>query len=196
MNEITASEVMSKQALKAILIVITGIMTIILAILMSIAFEFGIVGNLVMSWLLTTAYALFGFFLIDPAVKINPIRVVEKPVIHEVVQVVEKPVLREIQIPMENRIIEVVDRPVIKEVPYPVEVEKRVIRYIERKHRQKKLNIPKFKFIGSTEARTFHKRTCRFSKLIKKKYKAHSNTKMFFKRKHYHACESCIKKKK
>ena len=178
----------ARQRERAAVAIIVGLMVIVSAVLMSIIFEFGIVGNLVMSWILTAAYAIFAFFLIEPVINVNPVRTIEKPVIQEVVRVIERP----IQIPMENRVIEVVDRPVIREVPVEVIVKKNVIRYIERKH--KKLNIPKFKFIGSTEAKTFHKRTCRFSKLIKKKYKTHSNAKAFFKKKHYHACKSCLKK--
>ena len=97
---------------------------------------------------------------------------------------------------MENRTIEVVDRPVIQEVirEVPVEIEKEVIRYIERKH--KKLNFPHFEFIGSTQTKTYHRRTCKFSKMLKNKYKLHSNTKAMFKRKHYHACKACINNKK
>jgi hypothetical protein len=144
-----------------------------------------------MSWLLTTAFALFAFFLIDPVVKINPVRYVEKPVIQEVIQIVEKPTVREIQIPMENRVIEVVEKPVIQEV----------IRYVDRpvyttiEKQTKRLNIPKFKFLGSTQTRTYHKRTCKFSKMLKKKFKLQSNSASFFKKKHYNACKTCLKNK-
>jgi hypothetical protein len=127
-------------------------------------------------------------------VTVNPIRIVEKPIIHEVPVEVEKEVIKEIQVPIENRVIEVVEKPVIKEVFVEVPVEKKVTRYIERNHRSKKLNIPKFNFVGSSQAHRFHKRACRLGKLIKKKYKVHSNTKMFFKRKHFKACKACMKK--
>jgi hypothetical protein len=189
MNEFT----FAKQPGKFLSIIIVGIMVIILAILMSIAFEFGIVGNLVMSWILTTTYAIFALLLIEPIINIHPVRVIEKPVIQEVIKFIEKPIFHEVQVPVDNRVIEVVEKPVIKEVFIEVPVEKRVTRYIERKH--KRLNIPKFEFIGSTQTETFHKRTCKFSKMLKNKYKLHSNTKAFFKRKHYHACEACINKK-
>lgn len=187
----------SKDTKKGIMAVIVGMMVIVIAILTSIIFQFSLVANLVMSWLLTTAYALFAFFLIDPKITLNPTRVVEKPVIREVLQIVEKPIVKEIQIPIENRIIEVVEKPVIveKEVlrEVPVEVEKRIVKYVERKHR--KLNIPKYAYIGSTQTHTYHRRTCKFSKMLKNKYKLHSNTKALFKRKHYKACKTCIKKK-
>ena len=168
---------------------IVGILVVIAAVIASIVFEFGIVGNLVMSWILTTAYAIFAFFLVDPIIRVNPTQVVEKPVVKEVIRFIETPVYRDIQIPVENKIIEVVEKPVIKLVPF----DKPIIRIVERKHRR--LNIPKFNFIGSKATRTYHKRTCKFSKMLKNKYKLHSNTKAFFKKKHYHACESCINKK-
>jgi hypothetical protein len=173
--------------------IVIGLMVILLAILISIVFEFGIVANLTVSWILTTLYALFAFFMIEPT--ICPVRYIEKPIIKEIIKIVEKPVIKEIQIPIENKTIEVVDRPVIQEVirEIPVEIEKEVIKYIERKPRI--LNIPKFKFIGSTETKTYHKRTCKFSKMLKNKYKLHSNTKALFKRKYYKACKTCISNK-
>jgi hypothetical protein len=197
----------TKHILKALVAVIVGAMVVTLALLISISFKFGIVGNLVTSWILTTAYAIFAFFLIEPTIKVNPTRFIDRPVVQEVIRevpveverIVEIEKLVPIQIPMENKTIEVVEKPVyyetIKEVQVevPVEVEKRVTRYIERKH--KKLNIPHFDYIGSTQTKTYHKRTCKFSKMLKNKYKLHSNSKAFFKRKHYHACEACINKK-
>jgi len=186
----------TKQTKKIMLAIIAGMMTIVLAILISISFQFNLVQNLVMSWLLTTAFALFAFFLVDPTVKVNPVKYIDRPIVQQVLVPVEKEVVKEIQIPMENKIIEVVEKPVIKEVP--VYIEKPVVRVIREivTKKAKKLNIPKFEFIGSTQTRTYHKRTCKFSRMLKKKYKLHSNTKAFFKKKHYHACEACVNKKK
>lgn len=181
-----------------IIAVLVGMMTITLAILISIILEFGIVANLVMSWIFTTFYALFTFFLVDPIVRVNPVRIIERPVYHDiiktvekpvyrdVIKVVEKPVIKEIQIPMENKTIEVVEKEVIREVP----VDRIVYRTLEKPH--VRLNIPKFKFIGSTQTKTYHKRTCKFSKMLKNKYKLHSNGKALFKRKHFKACKECI----
>ncbi len=185
------NEIIKNNMFRVILAIIVGAMVITLAILMSIIFEFGIVGNLVTSWILTTAYALFAFFLIDPKVIFNPVKFVDRPVIQEVIReipvevekIVEIEKIVHIQIPMENKTIEVIDRPVIQEV----------IRYVEKEHKQ--VNIPKFEFIGSTQTETYHKRTCKFSKMLKNKYKLHSNSKTFFKRKHYHACKACITSK-
>jgi hypothetical protein len=184
----------TKKARDIMAVIITGVLVIVLAILMSITFKFGIVANLVMSWLLTTFYALFAFFFINPELKINPVRIIEKPVFQTVEVPVDREVIREIQIPMENRIIEVVEKPVIKEVFVPYE--KEVVRIIRKtiRPRKRKLNIPLFKFVGSTQAKRFHKRNCRLGKLIKKKNKIHSNTKIFFQRKHFKSCDVCIKK--
>jgi len=182
----------TNQARKILITIIVGVLVIVFAILTSIFLNFSLVGNLVMSWILTALYALFAFFMVDPIVKVNPTRIIEKPVVEEIIQIVEKPIVKEIQIPMENRVIEVVEKPVIKEVIREVPVEKVVYRTIERKH--KSLNIPKFDFIGSTQTRTYHKRTCKFSKMLKKKFKLHSNSRAFFKRKHFRACKTCLKK--
>jgi hypothetical protein len=178
------------QTKKAIAVVIIGILVVILAILTIIAFELTTIQSLIMSWILTTAYAIFGILIVDPRIIINPTQTIEREVPVEV----EREVIRTIQIPMENKTIEVVDRPIYIEVP--VEVEKTIYRTrtIERRH--KHLNIPKYEFLGSTQTKTYHKRTCKFSKMLKKKFKLHSNNKNFFKKKHYKACKTCINKKK
>jgi hypothetical protein len=172
---------------KTVLAILVAMLVIIGALLISIILEFTTLQNVVMSWILTTAYALFAFFLIDPTIK--PIQYIEKPVVEEIIQIVEKPIIKEIQIPIENKVIEVVEKPVIKEVVRYID--RPVTKYIERSH--KRLNIPKFKFIGSTQTKTFHKRTCKFSKMLKKKFKLHSNSKTFFRRKHFKACKTCMK---
>ena len=171
---------------KALIASVVGLMVVTLALLLSVIFQFGLTANLVMSWILTTAYAIFAFFLIQPEVRINPIQYVEKPVIQEVERIVEKEV--PIQIPMENRVIEVVEKPVY----FPVEKIKIVKVRVNARH--KKLNIPKFKYLGSKETKRYHKRTCKFSKLIKRNYKIHSNSKAMFKRKHFKACKACMKR--
>jgi hypothetical protein len=153
-----------------------------------------------MSWILTTFYAVFAFFLVssNTTIEINRETTkfieIDKPVIREIEKPVyiqkfiEKQVIKEvpIQIPIEKEIINVVDRPVFYEIEKPV--------YI--KEERKRLNIPKFNFMASSETKTFHKRTCRLGKLIKKKYKIHSNSQTFFKKKKYRPCKVCIKKTK
>ena len=82
------------------------------------------------------------------------------------------------------------------EVEKPVDVvrlvEKPVIEYVEKP--RKKLNIPKYEFNGSTETKTYHKRTCRFSKLIKKNHKVSNDSASYFKRRGFVPCKMCIDK--
>ena len=174
--EITLTEKNRKLAV----IVTLAALVVSLAIFTSLAFQFNIVQNLVMSWILTTFYAVFAFWMIDP------VKIVERQVF------IEKPVIREvqvpIQVPVENRTIQVVEKPVIQHVP----VIKRVIEYREKP--KKKLNIPKFKFQASSETRTYHKKSCRLGKLIKKKFKIQNNSQAFFKKKHFKKCKMCLKK--
>jgi len=212
----------TKKTRNTIIAILVGIMVIIAAVLISITLKFGLVENLVMSWILTTLYALIAFFLIDPTVQITPVKVVERPVYQEVieeiqipienrvVEVVDRPIIRPIQIPIENRVVEVVDRPIIRPIQIPIEnrvvevvdrpvikevpVEKIVYKTVEKEH--KKLNIPKFKFIGSTQTKTYHKRSCKFGRMLKNKYKLHSNSQDLFIGKHYKACRTCIDKSK
>jgi len=180
-----AREAMEKNFTNKIVIaILVAAIVIVSAVLASVLLKFDLITNLVMSWVLTAFYALFAFFLVDPVIQLNPVKTVEKPVYQEVVKLVEKPVIKEIQVPVENTVIKVVE----KEVP----VEKIV--YKEIPHR--KLNIPKFKFIGSTQTRTYHARNCKFSKMLKRKFKLHSNSRLFFKKKHYKACRTCLKNQK
>jgi hypothetical protein len=198
---------------KAFIAIIFGIMTVIIAILLTTLLNFNLVQNLVMAWILTALFAIFAFFLIDPKIKANPIQYVEKPIKEEIIKIVEKPVyvdkeiikvvekpiIKEVQVPIENKVIEVIEKPVYidREVIREVPVDREVIRTIRTQSPKKtNLNIPKFEFIGSTQTRKYHRRNCKFIKMLKKKYKLHSNNKMFFKKKHYKACKTCIKKKK
>ncbi|MEI6850101.1 MAG: hypothetical protein WCK29_03605 [archaeon] len=57
------------------------------------------------------------------------------------------------------------------------------------------LDIPKYEYVGSTQARTYHSRNCRLAKLIKKKYKLMDNNPAFFVSKKFKPCKICLKKK-
>ncbi|MGV8151474.1 MAG: hypothetical protein ACP5OG_00175 [Candidatus Nanoarchaeia archaeon] len=180
---------------KILIISIIGVLTIILAILTSILFGFNIVQNLVMSWILTTAYSLFAFLFIEPA-KISVSKIIEKRVVQKI------PVYT--QIPIENKTIEVVEKPVIKEVPVQIPIENKTIEVVEKpvyidrpvyiQKPRKKLVIPKYKYVASLKTKKYHTRFCRLGKLVKKKYKLQNNSKAFFLKKRFKACKSCIKK--
>jgi len=134
--------------------------------------------------ILVFIYSIILFFLLEPAIlreiKTREVVTIEKPVIKEipryVVHTVEKPIEK------------YVDRPVEKYVDRPVPV------YTGAPKR--KLNIPKYNYIGSSETKTYHTRYCRLGKLIKKKYKVHSNKISDFKRKKFKACKVCVLKRK
>jgi hypothetical protein len=168
-----------------LLVVLTGMLTIVFVVLVSLILELGLVQNLVLSWVFTTLYAIFSFLVIGD-LKVS--RVVEKRVyvdrpfevekIREVIK--EVPVM--VQIPVENKTIEVVDRPVYRDV----------IRTVRSPVR--KLEIPRFEYVASSQEKRYHKRNCRLGKLIKKKFKVQSNSQTFFKRKKYKACKMCIKR--
>jgi hypothetical protein len=168
--------------------ILVAVLVVLFAIIANLATEMGIVENLLMCWIMTTAYSVFAFFIMttDNVLEVKREVVREVPVVREIIKEVP------IQIPMENTVYEVVEKPVyvdrevIKEVPVEVPV------YFEKP--RKKLNIPKYEFVGSSETKTFHKRSCRFGKLIKKKYKLNSNNKDFFKNRKFKVCKVCIRK--
>lgn len=101
-----------------------------------------------------------------------PVKVIEKPM----VKFIEKPVIKVLEKP----VTKVVEKPVRKTV------------YLEKP--KKKLSIPKYEYIGSTETKTYHKRNCRFRKLIKRKYQVSNNSEKYFTSRKYKSCNICIKK--
>lgn len=172
---------MDNQRYRAVIVVLVAMLTVLLAMLISITFKFEIIANLVMSWILTSFFSIFVILLVEPRI-IEQVQVDHPVYVDRPIEVIKEV---PIQIPIENKTIEVVEStPIIRNV----------IKYVETPRR--KLNIPKFKFIASSQARTFHSRNCRLGKLIKKKYKVHSNFKDFFKRKHFKGCKVCITKQK
>jgi len=99
-----------------------------------------------------------------------------------VIKYVDRPVTREV----------FVDRPVVRVVDRPVTrfLEKKV--YVEKP--RKKLNIPTYDYLGSSETKIYHKHLCRLGKLIKRKYKLSSNSESFFKKRGFKKCKGCFKK--
>lgn len=182
---------MGKTNRKIIAMALFGALIVIGIILTNLILTLNLAHNLAIGWGSTILYAIVALMVNRKKVFLS-----KEPEVREVIKEIVKEVPVYTQIPIENKTIEVVEKPVIKEiirkVPYAVKVEKKV--YIGRK--RKKLNIPKFKFIGSVEAKRYHTRFCRLGKLIKKKYKIHNNSKNFFKKKHFKACKMCIKAKK
>ena len=97
------------------------------------------------------------------------------------------------------------DFPFIKEVVKEVPVEKEVIKevpiekkvYVDRpvyiQEKREPLNIPKYDYVGSSETKTYHKRSCRLGKLIKKKYKISNNSESYFRSRGFKRCAACFK---
>ena len=97
----------------------------------------------------------------------------------------------------QDKIIEIekiIEKPVLKIIEKPIEVEKPVIKYREKK--KKKLNIPRYDFLGSNETMRYHKHGCRFSKLIKPKHKLSNNDEKFFTKAGFKKCKACMPEKK
>jgi len=80
----------------------------------------------------------------------------------------------------------IVEKPVVEQVMH--ETEKTI--YVTNP--AKKLNIPKYDYAASSEAKVYHKRACRLGKLIKKKYKILNNDPKFFIKNKYKPCKICI----
>ncbi|MEK6874013.1 MAG: hypothetical protein AABW91_04150 [Nanoarchaeota archaeon] len=133
---------------------------------------------LFLGFTLIIVYTVVLFFLLEPKlvkeIKRTEVITLERPVTKEIIKEVPRDVVR------------TVERPVTQTLTKTVYV----------KTPRKKLNIPKFDYVASTQTKTYHSRNCRLGKLIKKKYKIHSNEQSYFKNKKYKACKVCILKQK
>ncbi len=169
-----------KETIKNLIVILVGALIIVGMLLINAIFKLATVHIVVICWIVTTLFAIWIILIVDPKVTINPVHTIVK----------EVPVERQVFIdrPVEKQVF--VDRPVIVEK----EVIKEVPTIVYRTTPHKKLDIPKYDFVGSTQTKTYHKRNCKFSKLIKNKYKLHSNSASTFKSKHFKACKGCINK--
>jgi hypothetical protein len=121
-------------------------------------------------------YLIILIFLLNPKIvkRISETEIKEigvpVPIIETITETIEKPVFRDV--------IKTVEKKVIEKV------------FIEK---PKKKPIPRktFKYIGTSESMTYHKASCRFSKLIKKKYQVKENDKKYFRLRGYKKCKYC-----
>ena len=159
-----------------IIVLLVAILIVLFMIIGNLLYSLSIVQNLLMGWIITTIYSLFAFFTIDNTVirEIEYEKIIDRPI--------EVEVIREVMVPFENRVTEIIEKPVIKEVPV----------YINEPRVRKKINIPKYNYIASSETKKYHKRNCRFGKLIKEKYNISNNEALFFKKMNFKACKICI----
>lgn len=157
---------------------------------------------IVLGLILIVIYAVVLFFLLEPKIMREvfqtTVKTVEKPTYKEIIKTVEKPVVRTVEKPVIKEVTKevTVEKPVYRTIEKPVvrTVTKPVVKYVERV--RKRLNIPKYDYLGSSETKVYHKRSCRLSKLIKRKYKVSSNSILYFKNRGYKPCEVCILKRK
>ena len=91
------------------------------------------------------------------------------------IRAVEKPSRRIINKP----VVKIVEKPVIREVIKKVFIEK------------PKESIAEY--TGSSNAKTYHKTSCRFSKLIEDKYKVSKNDIEYFQEQGYKPCKVCLR---
>lgn len=134
-------------------------------------FTLSVLSNFVLAGFLIVLYLVFISILFDFNV-FQRVRVVEKEVMREIEKSV--PVIQEV----------IVEKPVYRDVKS----------YVYVTNPRKKLDIHKYEYVGSTETGTYHKRTCRFSKLIKKKYKVANDSASYFAKKGFKQCKSCLKR--
>ena len=158
----------------------------IFGLVMEILTSFDDVQRIIFWSVLALFFAIF-MPLLAPTQKTQVVKLIGKQdKIIEIEKIIEKPVLKIIEKPIE------VEKPVIK---YRNKiVEKPVIKYREKK--KKKLNIPRYDFLGSNETMRYHKHGCRFSKLIKPKHKLSNNDEKFFTKAGFKKCKACMPEKK
>jgi hypothetical protein len=134
--------------------------------------------------IIVVIYGIIVSFLLEP-------KIIKEVVYKETEKI---PLLKTVQIgKTEIKTIEIekpVEKRIVREVPKTIMIDKPI--FIEKP--KKKLNIPKYEYIASSQTMTFHKRNCRFSKLIKRKYKEHSNDEKYFLKKKYKPCKVCLGK--
>jgi hypothetical protein len=166
--------------------IIVGILLLIISLIIVFGLNLSTTQIIVFILIILAFYIIVLSFLFEPRLM--------REIINTITRTVEKPVYKEIRVPINQG----------KRIPVIYEVEKPIIRDVIRtvdrpvliKEERKKLNIPKYDFLGSSETRTFHRRSCRFSKLIKRKYKISNNDPQFFIKKRFAPCKVCIKRLK
>jgi c-di-AMP phosphodiesterase-like protein len=150
-------------------IVILLIISVIFLIIRFV-FDFELIYIVIIACFLIIIYSIILFFLLEPKI----LREINKTTI----KTIKTPSLKEV----------IIEKP----IQIMHEMEKKI--YITNP--RKKLNIPKYDFLGSSQTKTYHKKTCRFSKLIKKKYKILNNDPNYFIKNNYKPCDICILKTK
>lgn len=85
-----------------------------------------------------------------------------------------------------------------REIPFnQSDVVKQIVNEIvekEKDRREKVLDIPEDKYVGSSQNKTYHLKDCKIAKSIKDKFRLSSNSPAFFINKKFRPCRVCMKK--
>jgi len=176
-----------KNLFLAFLLWIIGLVTFIIIVGY---FDLDFANSVITAISIIIPYIIILFFLLEPKilrkVHTKEIETIEKPVIRFVERPVFKEVIKEVEKPVFRDVVREVERPVFRERIKKIFIEKP----------REILNIPRYKYRGSTETKTYHKTSCRLSKLIKRKYKISKNSPLYFTRRGFKPCKTCLPNKK
>lgn len=167
--------------LNLLIALLSAFIIVVLSSASILIFRFNLHDIKVMAFSLLAFYALLMFFL---ALR-RSVRKVDRTQtkIRFVDKIVEKPVIQRVVVHEPGKIR---TRTITKIVNRVKTVQQKA----------KKLNIPQFKFIGSSVSKRFHTHACRLGKLIKRKFKVHHNSKSYFIKRRFKPCKVCILKTK
>lgn len=166
-------------SLNLMLALLSAFIILVLGSSATLIFKFTLHEVKVMAFWLIAFYALLMLFL---AIRRTLKEIIKTQIkTHFIEKIVEKPV---------------VERVVVHE-PGKVRTITKIVNKVKTiKQKSKKLNIPHFKFVGSSVSKRYHTHACRLGKLIKNKFKVHHNTKAFFIKRKFKPCKVCILKEK
>lgn len=150
---------------------VVGAIFIVAAIIIVRAFSLNYSERVITASLFIIGYAIILFFFLEKRtmkeIHHREVHQYETPVVHHVIK--ERPIIRE------------VEKPVIREVQKTIFV----------------ATPPKTQarsaYVGSSQTRTFHRRSCRFAGMIKKEYLKEENNSVWFERRGYKRCEECLR---
>ena len=122
-----------------------------------------------------TVFCYAGIILI----LLKPKIVEEKPVKEKIItKIKEIEKIKKVEVPVIKKVEKIVEKPIIKRI------------FIERA-KKKKPSVPRPNYVGSSQTEVYHKKSCKFSKLIKKKYKVSEDNRKYFSLRGYKPCKSC-----
>ncbi len=159
-------------------VLIIGFVFVIIFIIALFFFNTNFSTSMILLTALVVIYAIILFFMLEPKIlreiKQTSFKTIENPIpiIEQVVHEIEKPIYI-----LESK--ETKEKPVI--------IQERA---------KRKLVIPRYSYVASSETKTYHKKSCRLGKLIKQKYRINSNDPLFFSKKGFKPCKVCILKTK